>query len=162
MYIDSREVNHYLNYRGSTLNPLTKVRIRYRYFPHDGRPVTWPAKTYDELWYHDGKPVGLRRSAEISLRKNDMGVIVIGQTADRSKSDLATADALVRLLVNLQLQRAAVGAVMVPPDQYDPLLANLGRYRFFATKKQVKGPQMKIHLRCDSDNRESYLVMDAS
>ncbi|MDZ4731732.1 MAG: hypothetical protein SH820_17520 [Xanthomonadales bacterium] len=159
MYIDSCEVNHYLNYPGSSLHPLTKVRIRYRYFPHDGRPVNWPAKTYDEFWYHDGKPVGLRRNAEINLNKNDIGVIVIGQAADHFNSISSTSDALVRLLVNLQLQRAVVGAVIVPPDQYDPLLANLERYGFSSTMKQVSGPQMKIHLRCDSGSRETYLCL---
>lgn len=159
MYIDSRQVDHYLNYAGSKLHPLTKVRIRYRYFPHDGRVVDWPAKTYDELWYHDGTPIGLRRNAEIKLNTNDIGVIIIGPADGAAKSNLATADALVRLLVNLQLQHGTVGSVVVPSDQYDSLVENLARYGFFESKKVVQGPQMKIHLRTDLGTAETYLVL---
>src|SRR3990167_4330555 len=65
MYLDMHEVPHYLNYRGSKLHPLAKVRVRFRYFPPEKNSDKWPAKTYEELWYYDGKPVGLRRYGQL-------------------------------------------------------------------------------------------------
>ena len=159
MYLDARTVDHYLNYTGSTLHPLMRARIRYRYFARRLGPAKWPARTYDELWYHDGKPVGMRRYGQLKIDPRDIGTVIIGFSDNRVNSSLAITDALVRLLVEMQFQRAVVSVVVVPAEQYSQILANLQLYHITTEMPRRRGPQMSIHFRSDPPGQEHYLYL---
>ena len=156
MFIELPGSNHYLNYAGSQLYPLTIMRINFRAF---GRGTGAPgdsAKIYEELWYHKGKPVGSRRYSQLDIPTRHIGAIVVGAIDNKNEQSQAVANALVRLVLDLQLKKISPAIVLVPNGSYDQIAEGLGRYNFVPDILGLDGPQMSIHLRSYPQNKEHY------
>src|SRR5262249_366431 len=145
MFIEALEVKHYLNYEDSKLRPLTRVRIYFRIFPHAGEKESGKSKIYEELWYHNGSLLGLRRLNTLKIEKDQNGIIIIGKRVGGSEQLLAVSNALVRLALDMQFQKIITSLVQVPAENYDQIAANLARYKFFKGTEPQEGKQMSIH-----------------
>lgn len=161
MFIEKQEVKHYLNYEGSKLRPLTRVRIYFRVFSHSGDkpPGKNPAKIYEDLWYSNGSLLGLRRLNRLKIEKDQNGIIIIGKGISGSAQALAVSNALVRLALDLQFQRIIASLVQVPAESYDQIAGNLAHYKFFKGTEPIEGKQMSIHLRSSTEDREDYYYL---
>jgi hypothetical protein len=161
VYVEARNVDHYLEYEGSRLHPLTRVRIYFRSFSRVGILVpNTPSTKYEELWYYRGKSVGLRRYSHLDIPKDDIGAVIVGQPADkgdRSEQSQAIANALVRVLLDLHLKKALTSVVSIPREQYDEVCGELGRYGFQANSRVLDGAQMSIHVRSFPHEMDEYL-----
>src|SRR5271170_1821743 len=82
MFVDARDVKHYMNYEGSLLKPLTNVRVYRRVFSHtdDNRSDKPKAQVYEEFWYHKKELIGLRRRNPLNIDKDRTGTIVVGKS----------------------------------------------------------------------------------
>ncbi|CAN5515190.1 hypothetical protein BH10CYA1_BH10CYA1_54070 [soil metagenome] len=151
MFIDTQEDKPYLNYRSSRLNPITQVRVTASSFQQGktNTPVITPAQTYEEFWYHEEVPIGMRRYRTLDIKPNQTGAIFLGSRGDNSA---AAANVLVRLAVELDLQELAPSLVEVPLDKYDVIASVLGRYSFFP-RISKGGRQCSIHLRSHPYNK---------
>src|SRR5271169_2191907 len=69
MFIDVRDMKHYLSYPGSRLNPLMLLRVNFRAFPRD-KSVMIPAAIYQDFWYHEDVPIGLRQYSPLAIAPN--------------------------------------------------------------------------------------------
>ncbi len=157
-FIDTRDVDHYLNYEGSLLRPLTRVRIYFRVFPRaqlSGRKKN-RARLYEELWYHKGQLIGLRRCSELKSKKNRIGIVVVGKDAGGSKQAIELTNAVLRLLLDLQFQQMVADVVLVPLKSFDQIVGNLAAYKFACGLPPQQGMQMSIHFRCDPSGRDEY------
>lgn len=153
MFVEAKEVKHYLSYEGSLLKPLTKVRIYYRVFPH-------PAKVYEDLWYSKDALIGLRRQNKLNIKKGKIGIVVVGKAKTRSDHSPALANALVVLALDLQFRQIVKSVVLVPLEQYDQITANLANYRFLhQTEPPEEGKQMSIHIRSSPGGKDEYYYM---
>jgi hypothetical protein len=166
MFLNVQDVDHYLNYSGSKLHPLTKVRVYFNTYQRRSQSgsgsataVTAPAKLYEELWYYQGKPVGLRRRNQLNIAPDSSGALVVGQSDGAPEHSLALANALVRLALELQFQHIVTSVVMVPQETYDAITADLGYYRFYNDIAAGAGVQMSIHTRSYPQQKDEYYYL---
>lgn len=160
MYVDVQDVQHYLNYTGSQLHPLSKVRVTFRAMSRLNPSAAGDAQTYEKLWYYQGKPIGLRRLLQPAIATNSQGILVLAPVDSDSNHAQAVADTLVRLYVDIQLRNANTIMVLVSDENFNQIAQALGHYKFFASgTTPTSGAQMSIYL-CSSDsNREEHLFL---
>jgi len=147
----------YLKYPGSKLWPLTNIRVDLRTYPPG---QTGAATTlYEDLWYHDHLPMGLRRHHEIAIAEQSIGAIIIcpaDDTSDVMQRDQAVTDAIVRLLVDVQFRKAVTGLVLVPADEYDSIASTLSQYNFFPAGPRVNICPVNLHLQAYPEGRDEF------
>jgi hypothetical protein len=157
MILDLPDVNYYLKYPASKLWPLTKVHIDLRAYSQD-KNNTPPTNTfYEEFWYHKQAPVGLRRYNQISITKQSNGAIIVCPgdiTADLLQRAPAIADAIVRLVVDIQFRNAVVALVLVPQYDYDNVAEALSQYNFFVGTIGSPIRPLAIHLRAYPEGKD--------
>src|SRR5271163_2303912 len=61
MVLDLPDTSYYLNYRGSKLWTLTRVRVNLRAYSQANNRQPPTTTFYENLWYHNQSPIGLRR-----------------------------------------------------------------------------------------------------
>ncbi len=150
MYLDVQDLKKYLSYQGSQMHPLTKVSVYTRSFPKDQMLPAETSKLFEEIWYRGKQPVGIRRFTNFSVPVQKIGALVVGKLPDgpdKQDSSPAVANALVRLLVELQVKQVLAEVALVPAEKYAEIGSALERYHFAPTKKITEGPQMSIRLR---------------
>jgi hypothetical protein len=155
MFIGGPVTNQFLNYPGSQLSPLTWVPVNFNSFPLGKVGNNTPATLYEEFWYHQDVPVGLRRQKQVEIEEDQSGAIVVGAVDDNSVG--AVTNVLVRLLVELEVKEATINVVMVPREKFYQIAEALGRYSFFARFAPAKGQQLSIHLRSYPWGQDEYL-----
>jgi len=155
MFIDLQNTKQFLNYPGSQLHPLTQLRVNFRSFPRGKECSNSPATLYEEFWYHQDVPIGLRRQKELDVEEDQSGAIIVGPVDDNSVG--AVSNALIRLFVELDIKQAPINVVLVPREKYDQIADGLGRYSFSAKIDVAEGPQPCIHLRSYPWGKEQYL-----
>ncbi|MFN8550740.1 MAG: hypothetical protein U0103_04565 [Candidatus Obscuribacterales bacterium] len=145
MFVEMKDDRPFLKYPGSQLNPLTVFKISARTFPQDadGESISSPSRLYEEFWYHGNVPIGLKRYSQLKIAPYQYGVVVL---APSGSNNAAAANLIVRLLLELELQRAAMAVVMVPMEKYDQIASELGHYSFFPGLQVRKGFQTGIRL----------------
>lgn len=125
---------------------MTQIRVTCNSFQRGmtNRSERVPAQLYEEFWYHEETPIGLRRYRTLDLESNQIGAIFLG---GRGNNSAAAAKVLLRLAVDLDLHELSPGLVVVPLDKYDLIASELGRYSFFPRMSALSGRQFSIHLR---------------
>lgn len=149
MFLDTDELKEHLNYKGSQLHPLIRVRASFRsYLKERHEFEDSPPARYEELWYHKGTPVGLRRYSRLEAPRGQFGAIVVRPCQiEKAGSDLAITNAVVRLLLDLQFKKLATNLVLVPEGAYDLIASDLGSYRFYPLSGQLPREPLSLHLR---------------
>lgn len=148
MYMDVRELKGLLSYPTSRLNPLTDLRVIYRPLARGVRGADYKkARIYEEFWYHDEMPIGLKRNQQLQIESNKFGIIFVQPRDGESDHTPAIANAVVRIVVDLWIHDIVAGYVVVPSNKFDQMATELSRYGFFPTLKVAQGPQLSIHMR---------------
>lgn len=149
--------SHYLKYPGSKLWPVTNLRVDLRTYPRDR---TVPLTTcYEDLWYHDSLPIGLRRQNEIAIAEQSIGAIIVCQANDTSRAAERTqevTDAVVRLLVDAQFRKAVTGLILVPACEYDSIASALSQFNFFPAGPRVQVGPVNLHLRAYPEGGDAF------
>lgn len=147
---------NYLNYPGSSLRGLTDVKVYY--LPKTPTAVfSDPGQHYEDFWFHTGKVLGSRRFTAIKIMPGSMGLIVV-QPSDGSSADTrATADAIMRVLVEVAASRGSIMEVIVPLSIYPQLASELNQFRFYPTRF-LKGnvPSHLLHLVSFPQGQDQY------
>jgi hypothetical protein len=146
--LDLPDANSYLKYPGSKLWPITKVRVNLRSYSKNSS--SYENTSYEELWYHYHLPAGLRRYSRVAIAEQSYGAIIVcpgDGTADPLQRPLAIADAIVRLVVDIQMRHASTALVLVPDDDYECIVGGLSEFHFFPASPGVPIQSLGIHLR---------------
>ena len=161
MFVDVQDGKDYLNYRGSLLHPLTKVRVHLQTFARlsGSSGVPEPAKMYDQLWYHKGMPIGSRRQCQLQIPKHHAGAIVISQASLEPDHALAAANASLRLILDLHFKQIHASTILVPKERYDLIVSGFEHYRFLRGISPVDGKQMSINLRSYPTGRDETFYL---
>lgn len=139
---DTTSMKDFLKYPGSGLHPVSKIKINYRLTPRFGRERSSETVSYEELWYHECKPIGCRKIHQLGLEAGEQGVIYFRPAKDVSSNHCAVANAAVRLILDAGLRRAMVGGVYIPAEIFDQVKSDLGQFNFFPYEIQ---PDTGIH-----------------
>jgi hypothetical protein len=154
LYIDASNLKDCVDYRGSTLNPMTNVHVVFRLIPKPFRPTVDPTPhPYEDLWYHNGTPIGCRRHRQLGAGRNALGVIVVRDSGEVAEHTAAIANAIARLMVELYENELPCTAVIVPISIYNQLGDDLANCRFYK-KAQPKDLYHQVHIHMLSNPRK--------
>ncbi|CAN5590182.1 hypothetical protein BH11CYA1_BH11CYA1_40440 [soil metagenome] len=128
------DVKDSLSYNGSTLDPLTKVSVRFNEYPSAG---IVQSKAYEEFWYHKKAVLGMRRRNQVRLAAASNGAIILCPRKEKESTDCATAitNALVRVMLDVQFRGANTSLVVVPDSDHPAIVTALERYGFYSEDK---------------------------
>jgi hypothetical protein len=155
MYMDVHELKNMLNYPSSKLHPLTDLRVIYRPLARGLRSAEYKkARVYEEFWYREEMPIGLKRNQQLQIESNKFGIIFVQPRDGESDHTPAIANAVVRIMVDLWLHEIVAGYVVVPVDRFNQMASELSRYGFFPQMKFAQGPQLSIHMRSNPPGRD--------
>lgn len=133
------------------------LRVDLRTYPRDR---TLPLNTvYEDLWYHDKKPIGLRRHNEIAVPAQSIGAIIVCQpngTSDAEERTEEVTDAILRLIVDAQFRKAVTGLVLVPANEYESIASALSQYNFFPAGPRVQVGPVNLHLRAYPEGPDAF------
>lgn len=73
-------------------------------------------RTYEDLWYHQGRAQGSRRYCTLDIDKTKSGIVIVRNSEDVTKEPRAVANAIVKLTVELALKNIVCLAFVVPKD----------------------------------------------
>ena len=157
MYLDVQQVQKF-NTEGSTLRPLSKVRISYRSFPRaDRSQQDAKSQTLQEYWYKGRVPIGSRRYANPKFPLEGLGIIVLGKVDRKNNQADAIANVLLRLMIDLQFKNISTSIVWVPEDNFDDIAAALTYYNFCTESSLSTGKRLSIHLASRGSVREQIM-----
>src|SRR5262249_16720335 len=126
--------NAALNYPTSTLKPMSKLSAEYRLTPRlnsDGLAHPMP---YEDLYYHEGKPIGCRLFNRLNIPQNYQGAIRIVPSKDASESTAAIANAISRLCLDVGVRKAVLTVVFVPANIFNDVKDSLTQFGFWQTE----------------------------
>lgn len=85
-------------------------------------------KAYEQLWYCDGKPLGMERAngLEIPAGKN-VGIKIVQPSCASFDETKASSNVIMRLVLDVLKTRAKVSKVSVPSSSYNHVLMELQR-----------------------------------
>jgi hypothetical protein len=147
LYVDAQKLDHYLNYSGSRLHPLTHVEVYFRQFPKGTSAL------HEEFWYHEGKPLGLRRRTKLKVVDGTIGAVVIGALPNPD-SVRAAANVVLRIVTEARVNHVTVSTVIIPDDSYGEIAQELQRYNFGKKMTSEEGQQFSITLHSASGDRD--------
>lgn len=113
--IKTEKLERHFEYEGSTLRPICKADIRY--FPVNDEDNK---KDYEEVWFHNGKALGLERKHKFDLTEGEgVAIKVKTKTDDPDIEEVrAAADAISLTYLDSYLNRNPVVTVIVPNNSF--------------------------------------------
>jgi len=117
--IETEEQKEYFTYRGTALATVTRARASYQ----QGDAASADTTRYEDLWYSQGKPLGLERVHSLDLRPGDQIGIRIKHKTSRvpDYEAYAAANAVLRILMDAYLNGNQVTAVLAPADSFNSI-----------------------------------------
>ncbi len=159
LYIDVQKRKELFNYRGSNLNPVTSLKVTSRKTPRHTPGVEAVQRTYEELWYHQGRALGSRRYNKHEIGKQKQGIIFVRPSEDALSEPRAVAHAAIKLSIELILKDIVVLGVVIPRDMYKDVVADMAHFGFQAKTDTLKygGRQTSIYLLSEPKGLENTL-----
>jgi len=133
--IETEQQKDYLNFRGCSLTDITRLRVTYQQGAADDAKIT----RYEDLWYGQGKPLGLDRSSSLDLRPGDQGAIRIKHKAQNASDSecYSCANAALRVVMDTFLTNNPVTAVLVPAGSFNAVSQGFQREGFYEPPNQA-------------------------
>lgn len=128
------------DYRGCTLTPMGKVAIACKAHSRSNPNIVLPITNYEDIWYHDYSPVGLRRYRDFPSECSGFGVIRVLYSEDCNEFPNAVANATIRVLLDLNLHNGACDTLIVPRSIFGSVFSSFSRYGFYEVTTRPENP----------------------
>lgn len=131
--IDQREFAH----ESFDFGPIVKATMQYFKAGDEAHK-----NAYEEMWYHDGKPIGMERFAALEIPADKKVAIKILQTACGTSSDetSASANLILRMVLDIRLNRDTITVVEVPSSSFQQVLMELQNRKANVMPPGVEAP----------------------
>ncbi|MDZ4836605.1 MAG: hypothetical protein SGJ27_22740 [Candidatus Melainabacteria bacterium] len=158
IYVEAKNKKEFLNYKGSHLNPITNLRVIYRKTPRHSSDADITPRTYEDLWYHQGRALGSRRYCKLEIDETKRGIVIFRNSEDAVREPRAVANSIVKLTVELALKNVVCLGFVVPKEMYNDVILDLAHFGF-TNKPTLKlgGMQTSIYLMSNPSGLETDL-----
>lgn len=159
--VSAKSENEYLKFPGSPISPLSAVEVSYKV--RNEETGAWQkTRSYETLWYHGGKPKGLRRHEKLAISPDSHGLIRIKKTAESNQQLKALTNAALRLLPDIYLSKGTLTAIMYPHELCDLAASELSSSRFYRARKTTGDLEaLTLHVVSDTDGFDHYYYYSA-
>ncbi len=117
--IKTAKLDRHFEYEGSTLRPVSKADIVYYRVNNEDEK-----KNYEEVWFHNGKALGLERKEKFEMDEGDgVAIKVVHNSVSPDEEELkAAADAISLIYLDAYLNRNPVVSVIVKDSSFGDIL----------------------------------------
>jgi len=149
--IESDELPNYLNFEGSKLNPIVRIKISCcckTNVDHNAQPMK-----YQDLWLRGSDAIGLKQYAPMPAEENDrVAILVKPRLKPYSEAEVAAcSSALVRMRLALSLNKNLIDTVRVPGLTLDTFVAELRKQHFIPYKELRRRLEVLIPIPLESE-----------
>jgi hypothetical protein len=130
--VQTQILQNYMNYTGSTLYPITQLRVTYRETPRSTGSQAGTTVQYEDLWYHNCQAIGCRRYNLFQIKPGEQGCIHFLTSSDTSGAGCSIANATTRLFLDIGLNNSALASVVVPVDAVNSVISQFEQFNFHA------------------------------
>ena len=130
--VQTQILQNYMNYTGSTLYPITQLRVTYRETPRSTGNQAGTTVQYEDLWYHNCQAIGCRRYNLFQIKPGEQGCIHFLTSSDTSGAGCSIANATIRLLLDIGLNNSALASVVVPAGAVNSVVSQFEQFNFHA------------------------------
>jgi len=154
------------NYVSLKDSPATKALVVFKasYIQSPAVQLAATATDYEQLWYQNGRCVGSKRQNNLSMIPNSQGAIYFLNAGNDLIATHAreTANAAVRLLLDLRLKNSIVAGFVVPDSSFDQVASALSDLNFLPIEKTRyhDGERPSLHLIGYPKGRDQYFLYD--
>lgn len=127
------------------------VKVSVSYYPVFNQKSKIP---FEELWYHDAKPIGMERYSELHIPPSQRVHLKIIQNQVTTCADSGTAaNVILRLILSTLLNHDQISSITVPDLSYAPILTALQNHHFVLLAPGQEPPSgTKISCELRSEN----------
>jgi hypothetical protein len=166
-YCDMELIPKYMVYKGSPMDPIIRFAVTYqptRAFSRHSSDPPPPGIKYEEIWYHDGKAIGMKRYNDIFPGPMQQGAIYFRSPDEISLCDYPRemANCCVRLMLDTYAKRSIMAGAIIPLNAFDVFASYLQYYNFYPLDEATngKGENMSLHMNTYPRGREKYYYYD--
>jgi hypothetical protein len=160
MTCQMRVIENYVSPPNATAKGLLLFDTSYRASPlAQESPL---ATDYEQLWYQNGRCIGSKKQNNVPFSPGSQGALYFLNTGNNSIASHAkeTANAAVRLLLDIKLKNAIVAGVVVPDSSFDQVESALLDLNFLPLEKvnYQEGERPSLHLIGYPQGRDHYFL----
>jgi hypothetical protein len=153
-FCDIEVLDKFLNVKGVGMaGPYVRVKVSYQLTnAMNRRQGMGPGNVikYEDLWFRNGKCVGMHRYEDIYLNPNYQGGIYIRGAGDSTvyEHNMEATNTAVRLTMDIYVKRSILAGIMIPYTCYEQISSDLGQWNFFILEEAIngRGENMSLHL----------------
>jgi hypothetical protein len=147
------------------MSPVVKFTIGYQLTLHMQRnKIPPPPLKYEELWYANGKCVGMKRYNDITPGGLQQGAIYFRSVGDESLADHGKemANCCMRMIMDIYVKRSIMAGVLLPTGCFDQFGNDITFYQFFLLEEASggKGENLSLHLMSYPRGKDKYYYYD--
>ncbi len=142
-----------------TLKSIVKSSVSF--YPSNAKS---DISAYENLWYHDGQPIGLERSSMLKIPADkNVGIKIVQSPCAGYDESRAAGNTILRLVLDILKNHDKVASVSVPSASYTNVLMELQRRRMSVMPPGEKAPEAaKIKFKLESEStgltQEVYFI----
>jgi hypothetical protein len=145
------ELKNYISYSGTKLNAVVKVRVECRKDTRNNRAA--PLLRYEDLWYQKSAPLGSKKYGSLPIEeRSQVAIFVKSKLGLMSDAEIAAcASTLVRLRLELTLNRNLVATIRVPNQSLEGLVCELRKQNFVRHSEIFEDLDTLIPIQLETD-----------
>ena len=160
--LKTKQLPHHFEYTNSHLHGVEKIHVSYVHASDSSHPDPQPTE-YENLWYHSGKPLGLERLHKFEVIQGDSTSILVSHSGSSASDDecKAAANAVLRLILDANLNKNAVVNIRVPDDSFERIkqdLYNLGCQDGSGISDEGRATAINLFLQTDPDPHSTQIL----
>jgi hypothetical protein len=134
--IETEAIANQFRYKDSKLAPLVKARISYA--RADGSDTA----NYEKLWFCSGRAYGLERLGPLNIDPGQgVAIRVVHQSTNPTEYDCqAAANSVIRMLLDLRINRDSLQLVVVPDESFAGITEQLFAEHFEVFRPPLLAP----------------------
>jgi hypothetical protein len=153
--VETQELNRQFVYRNTIINPVVKAEINY------GEELK-PTRPFENVYYHDGKPIGLERKGPFgAIARGDLITVKITHKGRAGEEEYkAAANTILRLTLNSTHNYNPISSIIVPRGSFEQIIGELERNKCLETPQQAEkgsGGALRFNIESDTDGLQKHL-----
>jgi hypothetical protein len=161
--VKAKELDNYLNFKGSRLLPVAKASIDYS---ETSGEVT-RAESYEDLYYSNKHAIGCHRYRPLdltALTRGEIHVVCSSASAMRESEAYAIANAVERVFLDLYARNCLTLHIIVPHDSFSTVVNGFYQNGFTANNRlgcsepRISSPTITLQILSDPPGQSQRVM----